>query len=295
MSDVEYAVPNFSEGRDAETIAAIARAFAGRGEVLDRHSDGVHNRTVLNLTSAPGEMIAALTAGARACIELIDMRAHAGAHPCIGALDVCPLIWLSASQRPIVESLARKAADSFAELGLPVFLYGELASEPHHRERAFFRRGGFAALSRRTASGELVADLGPAQPHPTAGAVLVTARPPMAAFNVELDTTDVEVARAVAAELREFGGGLEGVRAIGLDLGGVAQVSTNVHDPITISLGIVVERIRALAAPYAARPVAAEIVGLVPRASVRDLPADLPLRNPDLEAQVIETRLGDGR
>ena len=141
-------------------------------------------------------------------------------------------------------------------------------------------------------SGELVPDFGPAAPHPTAGATLVTARPPLAAFNVELDTDDLAVAAAIAADLRESGGGPAGVRAIAIDLGGRAQVSTNVHDPISVPLGAVIERVRELAAAHGAAPVAAEVVGLVPRAALRELPADVPLVDFDPATRTLEERIG---
>jgi glutamate formiminotransferase len=141
-------------------------------------------------------------------------------------------------------------------------------------------------------SGELAPDFGPAEPHPSAGATLVTARPPLAAFNLELDTADVEIARAIAARLRESGGGIAGVRAVGIDLGGRAQVSTNIHDPAAVPLATVIEAVRGLAAEHAARPIAAEVVGLVPEAALRDLPDDLPLPGFDPELHVLERRLG---
>ncbi len=141
-------------------------------------------------------------------------------------------------------------------------------------------------------SGELRPDFGPDLPHRRAGATLVTARPPLAAFNVELDSGDVEVARAVAAGLRESGGGLPGVRAIGLVLSsGRAQVSTNVHDPLAVPLGAVVERVRELAAPLGARPLEAELVGLFPAAALAGYPEDVPMRGFDPERHVIERRL----
>jgi glutamate formiminotransferase len=141
-------------------------------------------------------------------------------------------------------------------------------------------------------SGELRPDRGPAQPHPTAGATLVTARPPLGAFNVELDSGDLDLGRAVAAGLRESGGGLAGVRAIGLPLAsGRVQVSTNVQDPVATPLGTVVERIRALAAPLGARPVEAELVGLIPGAALAGYPADVPIRDFDPELRTIERRL----
>jgi glutamate formiminotransferase len=140
--------------------------------------------------------------------------------------------------------------------------------------------------------GELRPDFGPRLPHPRAGASLVTARPPLAAFNVELEGADLDAVRVVAAELREAGGGLPGVRAMGLMLSsGRAQVSTNVHDPLTTTLATVVEDIRRLAAPLGARPVEAELVGLIPAGALVDYPADVPIRGFDPAQHVIERRL----
>jgi len=144
-------------------------------------------------------------------------------------------------------------------------------------------------------AGELRPDFGPALPDRRGGATLVTARPPLAAFNVELDSDDPEVARAVAAGLRESGGGLPGVRAIGLVLSsGRGQVSTNVHDPLAVSLGTVVERVRALAAPLGARPLEAELVGLVPALALADYPADVPMRDFEPDRHIIERCLRGG-
>ncbi len=284
------AVPNFSEGRDPDAIAAISAAF-GRARLLDRHTDEVHNRTVLTL-AAPGEALhGALIAGAEACIERIDMGAHQGAHPCVGALDVCPLVWVAESQRPTARELALEAALAIADLGVPVFLYGELATDPRRAERSYFRRGGLTELAERMRSGELTPDFGPAEPHPSAGATLVTARPPLAAFNLELDTPDVEIARSIAAQLRESGGGIGGVRAVGIELGDRAQVSTNIHDPVAVPLATVIAIVRGLAAEHGATPVAGEVVGLVPEAALRDLPEDLPLPAFDPELHVLERRL----
>lgn len=286
------AVPNFSEGRDADAIAAITDAFVAGVELLDRHSDESHNRTVLNLWGSERALGEALVRGARACVERIDMRTHEGEHPCVGALDVCPVVWLDERDRGAAEALALEVAPAIAELGVPVFLYGALATDPERHERAFIRRGGLARLRERMEAGELKPDFGPPQAHPTAGATLVTARPPLVAFNVELDTDDVEVAHAVAARLREAGGGPPGLRAIGIDLDGQAQVSTNVHDPHAVSLAEVVERVRELAAEHGARPVSCEVVGLVTSRAFGDMPADVPLRDFDPERQLLERRLG---
>lgn len=286
------AVPNVSEGVDGERLDRLERAFTRGVSLLDRHCDADHGRSVFTLAGGPGALTEALTAGAEEALETIDMHDYRGAHPAIGALDVCPVVWFGSGDQEAARTEAVAVAEQIGGLGIPVFLYGELARDPGRAERAYFRNGGLAELWLRMESGELAPDFGPGLPHRTAGATLVTARPPLAAFNVELDTGDIEAARAVAAGLREAGGGLPGVRAIGLLLSsGRAQVSTNVHDPLTVPLGEVVERVRRLAAPLGARPLEAELVGLIPQAAVADYPADVPIRGFDSRQHVIERRL----
>jgi len=286
------AVPNLSEGRDAERISALESALAPGVALLDRHSDPDHNRTVLTLAGGPAALRDALLRGAEQAIETIDMTSHEGVHPAIGALDVCPLVWIDPAARDVARTEALEVAAQIGGLGVPVFLYGELAGRPEHAERAYFRNGGLAELWLRMEGGGLRSDFGPDRPHRTAGATLVTARPPLVAFNVELDSGDPELARAVAAELRESGGGLPGVRAIGLPLAsGRTQVSTNVHDPLAVPLAAVVERVRGLAAALGARPVEAEVIGLVPAAALAGFPEDMPIRDFDPDQRVIERRL----
>lgn len=286
------AVPNVSEGEDAVRIDELEQAFSRGVALLDRHCDADHARTVFTLAGRRGMLIDALLAGAERAAEAIDMSAYRGSHPAIGALDVCPLVWTSAADHAAARAEAIAVAAQIGGLGIPVFLYGELAREPARAERAYFRNGGLGELWLRMESGELRPDFGPELPHRGAGATLVTARPPLAAFNVELDSGDVEVARAVAAGLREAGGGLVGVRAIGLLLGsGRAQVSTNVHDPLAVPLGEVVEAVRALAAALGARPLEAELVGLIPAAALAGYPSDVPIRGFDPAQHVIEARL----
>jgi glutamate formiminotransferase / 5-formyltetrahydrofolate cyclo-ligase len=286
------AVPNVSEGRDPARIAALERAFSEGVGLLDKHSDPDHDRTVLTLAGTVETLPMALARGAAAAIESIDMEAYEGVHPAIGALDVCPIVWTAAAARDSAEDAAVRVAEEVAALGVPVFLYGAMASGPEHAERAYFRNGGLAELWLRMEAGELRPDRGPKLPHRTAGATLVTARPPLAAFNVELDSGDLETAQAVAAGLRESGGGLRGVRAIGLPLAsGRTQVSTNVHDPLAVPLGEVVERVRALAAPLGARPLEAELVGLIPKAALAGYPDDVPIRDFDPARQALERRL----
>lgn len=281
-----------SEAADPEALSRVESALAGEPvAVLDRHSDAIHNRTVLTLAGSGPELVRALRDLGRRAMEAIDISRQRGAHPRIGALDVCPVVWHRPELRDEARETALAVAEQLASLGLPVFLYGELASTPERAERAFFRRGGHVELARRMRDCELEPDLGPGWPHPTGGAVLVTARQPLAAFNVELEGATLPIGEHVAAQLRESGGGLEGVRAIAIDLGGGRiQVSTNVHDPLRVRLGDVVERIRALAAPAGAVPVAAELVGLVPAAALDDYPGDVPIAG-DPQARTIEARL----
>jgi glutamate formiminotransferase/glutamate formiminotransferase/formiminotetrahydrofolate cyclodeaminase len=272
------AVPNVSEGTDAVAIAEIADAFAAGGaELLDIHSDPDHNRSVVTLSGEPGGLSHALLAGAREAAERIDLNEHRGLHPHVGALDVAPVVHLDRATRGAACADALVAADLIAtELGIPVFLYGALAGG---RTRAELRRGGPAELARRLREGELRPDFGPAEPHPTAGATLVAARPPLIAFNVELGPPATKTdAMGIAAGIREGGpAGLPGVRAIGLELaarGGAPQVSLNVEDHERVGLAEVVAAI-ARHAPIAE----AELVGLAPAAAFDGFPEDIHVRN----------------
>jgi glutamate formiminotransferase / 5-formyltetrahydrofolate cyclo-ligase len=288
-------VPNVSEGRDEACIAAFGRALGAHGcSLLDVHSDADHNRSVFTLVGGPQELADSLLAAARTVVGHIDMRVHDGAHPSVGALDVVPIAYLREDDRELAHDEALAVANRLAaELDLPVFVYGELASADHRRERSFFRDGGVAALGARMASGELAPDFGPARLHPTAGAALVGARPPLVAFNVELDTADVDVAKQIAAKVRETNGGLPGVRAIGVKLAtrGVAQVSTNVQDPFAVPLADVVEAVRVQASPLGASVAAAELVGLAPAAALDGFPPDVELRGFDEQRHILENRM----
>lgn len=287
-------VPNFSEGRSERVIGALKTTLGAHTRVLNVHFDGQHNRSVFTICAAPEKLTEAIIAGAEHAIELIDLRGYQGLHPHIGALDVAPFVWITDQGHGEAVRAATAAAEGIAALGIPVFLYGELATSEDRRERAFFRRGGPAELARRMSSGELAPDLGPSEPHPRAGATLVTARRPLVAFNVELDTPNPEIARAVAERLRESGGGLPGVRALGLPWeGGRSQVSINIHDARAVPLTVVVERVRELAAEHGARPVEAELVGLLSEAAIEGYPGDPPIRGFDPAQHVIERLVAD--
>ena len=199
------AVPNFSEGRNTRVIGALEATLGSHARVLNRHYDAQHNRSVFTMAAPPEKLVEALVAGAAHALDLIDLRSHQGLHPHVGALDVSPVVWQIDERHDAAVEGATAVAEGIAALGIPVFFYGELATAPERRERAYFRQGGPTELARRMGSGELRPDLGPDEPHPSAGATLVTAREPLVAFNVELDTSDTEIAREIAAELREAG------------------------------------------------------------------------------------------
>jgi glutamate formiminotransferase len=275
LAVVLLAVPNVSEGHREAVIERLGAGFAP-ARVLDVHSDPDHHRSVFWLAAPQLELAGALASGARAAAELIDLNAQEGIHPRVGALDVAPVVYRDPDERGAAIATALTAAALIGELGIPVFLYGELATDPSRVERADLRRGGPVVLGERIASGELVPDYGPAETHPTAGATLVTARPPLSAFNVDLDSADLALATTIASELRESGGGFPGVRALGLwlEARGKVQVSMNIHDHRSAPLPEIVARIRARA-----RVDGAELVGLAPAAALADFPADVPLRN----------------
>ena len=304
------AVPNVSEGRDADTIAAIGAAFAdgppNGARLLDIHSDGDHHRSVFTLAARQGELAQALLHGARVAVERIDVMTRApgdpeqrGQHPHVGAVDVVPIVYLDPGARGAACAEALVVGDLIgSELQVPVFLYGELsgAGPGSARTRAQLRRGGVSALAERMAGSEgedgaaLTPDFGPARMHPRAGATLLAARPPLVAFNLQLaPPASVSDARAIAALIREDGAsGLPGVRALGIELdGGVAQISMNVERPFELSLAMVVAAVR----PHA-EIASAELVGLAPAAALEDFPQDVPIPGFDPARHLIENALG---
>ncbi len=284
------AVPNISEGRDDATIDAVGVALADAPAVrlLDVHRDPDHNRSVFTLAGEPGTLAPALLAGARAAVERIDLTAHEGVHPHVGALDVAPIVYLDEADRGAACAEALLLGDLLGRhLGLPVFLYGVLAQG---RTRASLRRGGPAELARRVEAQELLPDFGPPRAHPSAGTTLVAARPPLVAFNVTLQPpATLEQAQHVAARIREGGPEeLPGLRAIGLrlDRQQEIQVSMNVEQPDRTPLRDVVAAIA-----RHARPAAAELVGLAPEAAFEGFPLDLLIPGFDPDKHLIERAL----
>jgi glutamate formiminotransferase / 5-formyltetrahydrofolate cyclo-ligase len=289
-------VPNVSEGEDEAALRAIASAFSRRGcELLDVHTDPDYGRSVFTLIGEPQELADVLVSGAREVVARLDIHRHHGVHPRIGTLDVVPVVYLRSEDRETARDEALAVGNRLAgELDLPVFLYGELASAEERQERAFFREGGINQLAERLESREVEPDFGPPRLHPTAGGALVTARPPLVAFNFELDTSDVDTAKKIAARVRERDGGLPGVRAIGvaLERQGTVELSTNVHDPFQVPLRRLAEAVRREAELEGVAVVAGRLVGLAPAAALDGFPKNLPLREFDEKRHVLENRLG---
>ncbi|MDE3190092.1 MAG: glutamate formimidoyltransferase [Acidobacteriota bacterium] len=257
-------VPNFSEGRDTAAIAEIGDALARHARLLDIHTDADHNRSVFTIVGEEADIVDALLAGVAVAQSRIDLRGHEGVHPRIGAADVVPVVAIRREDAERAREAARIAARRIGdELGLPVFLYGEIGAG---RVPAFFRRGGPEELQRRIDDGELAPDHGPPQLDPAAGAVIVGARRPLIAFNVNLAHADVGAAREIARVVRERDGGFPGVRALGLDLprAGHAQISMNVEDWEASALHDIVAAIEREADARGVELAGAELVGLMP-------------------------------
>jgi glutamate formiminotransferase len=286
-------VPNFSEGRDESVLAELRAAMAGPARLLDVHVDADHHRSVYTLVGFGQELVTTLLSGLRRAIELVDLRRHEGAHPRVGALDVLPIVPIRPDDEDRARATAFALADRIAELDVPVFFYGRLTEDG--REPAFFRRGGPEELQRRIDAGEVVPDRGPTRLHASAGGVVLGVRRPLVAFNVNLRSNDVELAREIARVVRERDGGFPGVRALGLDLprAGLVQVSMNVTDWEAAALHEIVATIVREAAARGVEVEGSELVGLMP-AGAAAAAAGSTLRIAGFDARhVLELRLLD--
>jgi glutamate formiminotransferase len=262
-------VPNLSEGRDPSTIdAAVEAARATGAHVLHRTSDPIHHRSVLTIAGNGVQVLDAAVAIAGVAVERIDLRAHRGEHPRIGALDVLPFVPLRGATLADAVTLAHEAgARIWERYRVPSFFYGAAARDPERRLLAEVRSGEFEGLDLRF--DRLPPDVGEIPKHERAGAIAVGARAVLVAFNVELETGDLALAKTIARNLRESSGGLRTVRALGLRLSeGVVQVSLNVTDVEATPLYRVVESIARLAAKSGVAIRRSELIGLIPRAAV---------------------------
>jgi glutamate formiminotransferase len=266
-------VPNVSEGRRPEVVRELAAAAASAPGValLDVSSDPDHNRSVLTLAGEPAALHAGLLALYEAALEAIDLTRHQGVHPRVGAVDVVPFVPLAGAAMADAVAAAERLGEAVADrFGLPVFLYEEAARRPERRRLPDVRRGGLDGLTARLCDPIWAPDFGPVCLHPTAGATIIGARFFLIAYNVLLATADAGVARQIAARVRESGGGLPAVRAIGVVLPsrGRAQVSMNLLDYRRTSMGAAFARVREEAAALGTDVVASEVVGLVPEAAL---------------------------
>jgi glutamate formiminotransferase / 5-formyltetrahydrofolate cyclo-ligase len=284
-SAVLECVVNISEGRRADVIRAVADA--GGASLLDVHCDPDHHRSVLTLAGERQEVAEAALALARAAVERIDLSAHAGVHPRLGAVDVVPFVPLDDTAGPDGLAAAGAVARAWAEqaaaaIGVPVFLYG--SADPEGRSLPELRRNAFR--DRRP-------DFGPAEPHPTAGAMAVGARPVLVALNCELSDADLAIARAVARAVRERDGGLSGVRALGFALAskGRTQVSMNLTDLDATGVEAACAAVRQAAAEHGSDVAAVELVGLLPAAELERCSREFLAWSGLSPDQTIEVRL----
>jgi glutamate formiminotransferase len=295
-------VPNFSEGRRPAVVDEIVAAIAGVSGVtlLDRQSDATHNRSVITFVGEAAAAREAAFRGIAAAASLIDLTKHAGAHPRFGAADVVPFVPIRADDMAIcIETAHMLGARVGAELRIPVYFYEEAARRAERRNLADVRRGEFEGLRDEIGRDpQRAPDEGPPAVHPQAGAVAIGARPPLIAYNVNLASSDLELARRIAGEIRERDGGLPCVKAIGIELDDGVQVSMNLTDYRRTSILTAFEAVhtRAEAADVAVRE--SEVVGLVPEDALTDvarhvLVASHLTRDQVLESRVLDTLLAD--
>jgi glutamate formiminotransferase len=296
MARIIESVPNISEGRRPEVLEAAAGAMrlVPGLRVLDVQSDKDHNRSVLTVVGDERALRDGLLALFEVATSRIDLRGHQGEHPRVGAVDVVPFIPIEGATMKDCVALAREVGQAVAErFQIPVFLYEEAASAPHRRNLEDVRRGQFEGLAERMRDPLWRPDFGPAEPHASAGAVAVGARMPLIAYNINLGTPDVEIARRIAKAIRQSSGGYRFVKAMGvmLEERGVAQVSINMTDYKKTPLFRVFETVRSEAARYGVSVIGSEIVGLVPSEALIDA-ADHFLRLEDFDpAQILERKI----
>lgn len=289
-------VPNFSEGRDLEKVEKIVNAFRAKEGVklLDYSTDKDHNRMVVTVVGEPDALKKAVIGAIGIAVQVIDLNHHKGQHPRMGAVDVVPFIPICNVSMEEAVNLSKEVGQEVAErYGLPVFLYEKAASAPHRENLATIRKGEFEGLKEKMTLPEWKPDFGPGQPHPTAGGVVIGARMPLVAYNVNLSTNKLEIADAIAKKVRFLGGGLRFCKAMGVELTerGIVQVSMNLTDFTKTAIYRAHELVRIEASRYGVSVVGAEIIGLVPMDALIDTAAYYLGLEDFSTKQVLETHL----
>ena len=289
-------VPNFSEGRDLEKIDKIVTPFRAKAGVklLDYSNDEDHNRLVVTVVGEPDALKEAVIEAIGVAVKLIDLNHHQGQHPRMGAVDVVPFIPIKGCTMDDAIALSKEVGARVAETyGLPVFLYEKSASAPYRENLAAIRKGEFERKAEKIHQPEWHPDFGPAERHPTAGTVAIGARMPLVAYNINLDTPNLEIAHGIAKKVRFIGGGLRFCKAMGVELKerGITQVSMNLTDYTKTAIYRAHEMVRFEARRYGVNIVGSEIIGLVPMEALIDTAAYyLGLENFSMQ-QVLESRI----
>jgi glutamate formiminotransferase len=296
MKKIIECVPNFSEGRNSENIETIVAPFRSKKGVklLDYQTDADHNRMVVTVVGEPDALKAAVIEAVGCAIDVIDMRTHQGQHPRMGATDVVPFIPIKKLSMDEAVAFSKEVARETAEkYSLPVYLYEKSASRPERQNLAHIRKGQFEAMAEKIKQPEWKPDFGPQKIHPSAGVTAMGARMPLVAYNVNLDSGNLEIADEIAKRVRHISGGLRYCKGIGIELKdrGQVQVSMNMTDYTRTALYRVFELIKVEARRYGVNVIGSEIVGLVPMEALIDTAAYyLGLEDFTME-QVLEARI----
>lgn len=299
MSRLVECVPNFSEGRDLEKVEKIVANFKNIDGVtlLDYSSDPDHNRSVVTVIGEPEKVKTSVINAIKTATELIDMTTHEGAHPRMGATDVVPFTPVSEVTMAECIELAKEVGQAMGEMGIPVYLYEDAASKPERKNLADVRKGQYEAFFDKIKEDGWEPDFGPREMNAKSGATAVGARVTLVAFNINLDTPDVEIANAIAKKIRFIGGGLRYVKGIGLEVKerNITQVSMNLVNYEKSRVYQAYEMVKMEAKRYGVNVIGTEVIGTVPMAALLDAAEYyLQIENFDI-SQILEKRLLDSK